>query len=233
MILTVKQYKQPNLDTTLEMRITGSVPTSAVITWLKNVENPGLGTNQKTVTVSNLGSNRFRLTAFVPAEIFWVKLNTETRKIKLENFFKSVTENDRPLAFTGTMSDFSLWVPYCDVASLKIEVFTVDGEKLDAWSADGPSFWFHYSTAIFNGYAKPRLCLEIRFTSMMLRQGDGAWRAQNSFASLYIRASGMNNVIQNGLLLSTIVEEDDYKVEYQDKKDKTKTKGTSWGVTVK
>lgn len=233
MILTVKHYKEQNLDTTFEMRVTGSTPTSAVISWLKDSEKPELGTDQKTATVSNIGNNRFKLTTFISASEFWIELDTETRKLKFDNVFKSVSDNDRPLVFTGTMNDFSLWVPYCDVSTLKVEVFTVDGEKLDAWTSDGPSFWFHYSTVIFNGYEKPKLCLEIRFTSMMLRQGQGAWRIQDSWPSLYLRVSGMQNVIQDNLLLSTIVDEDDYKVEYQDKKDKTRTKGTSWGVTVK
>jgi hypothetical protein len=230
-ILTMKQYKLANLNTVIEFRVTGSVPTSATITWLKDVEKPALGTNSKTVTVTNRGNNRFTFTTFVSAQSFWVKLNTEVRKVLVDNTYKSIGDTDRVLAFTGNTTNFSLYVPYCDAGALNVEIFTVDGTKLEIFS-ESPKAWEHIQTLIFTGYTKPRLCLELVFFNLRLKQGDGPWRNQDTYSSFYVRVSGMKNVIKNEILLSTIVDAADYTVEYLDEKSKTKERGLSWGCTI-
>lgn len=232
MILNGRQNRLPNLDTVMEFRVVGSIPLNATLSWLKDTEQPELGTNEKVVAVEDLGNSIFSFTAFVPAQSFWVKLNTEDRKMLFDNVYKSVAETDRPLAYVGNPDNFSLYVPYCDPGSINVEVFTVDGVKLDTFG-NTTKFWDHFATVIFDGYNKPRLCLELVFFRMQLKQGAGPWQDQGAYSSFYVKVSGMKNIITNDILLTTIVESSDYSVEYQDKKDKTRSKGTSWGVTVK
>jgi hypothetical protein len=233
MILTVKQTKLPTLETVLKMRIKGSAPTAATISWLKDAEKPELGTDETIVSVSNLGNLLFSLTVFIPAQSFWVKLDTESREFKLDNFFKSLDESDKPLQFSGNTSSFNLYVPHSNLGLLNIEIFTVDGVKLDTYGDRRVKFWDKVnSSSIFTGYTKPKLCNTLTVNNLWLKQGNGGWLPSGNYPSFYVRVSGLQKVVTNNLLLSTIVDEADYSITTLDKKGKDQSTSAAWGCTI-
>ena len=231
MILASRKVKLASLSTQIHLSVVGSTPTSAAITWLKDPEKPTLGTNSKTVTVTNLGNSDFSLTAFIPAQQFWVKLNTEARKLLFENTYKDEVPTDKVLAFTGNTNSFDLQVPFCDLATLNIEIYTVDGDKLEVFG-DSVKFWYATEVSIFNGYTKPKLCYKISVFGARLRLGDAAWRRQEEYSSFYVKVSNLRNVITNDVLLSTVVDQADYQIEYLNKKNKVERRAASWGCTI-
>lgn len=228
MILNSRIVKLASLDTLIEFTIDGSSPTEATISWLKDAEKPELGTDSKTVIVTDEGEDVFALTFFVPAASYWVELNTESRKLMFENAYTADTVGDRVLASTGNTNSFELYIPFCDLADLSIEVFTVDGEKLEASSWLQAKFWYSIESLIFDGYTKPKLCYKLSSFDMSLRAGNGPWRAQGEYSSFIVKVSNVRNVITNELLLSTIVDKADYEVEYLDKEKKVQTRTANW-----
>jgi hypothetical protein len=231
MILNSRIVKLASLDTFLELTVSGSTPTSATISWLKDTEKPELGTDEKTVVVTDSGDGVFAMTFFVPAAKYWLKLNTESRKMLFENDFKANTVGDRILAHTGNTSSFELYVPVCDLAELNIEVFTVDGEQLDAFG-ESAKFWYTMELLIFDGYGSPKLCYKLAIFNMWLRSADGAWRFQDTYSSFNVKVTNVRNIIQNEVLRATIVDDADYLVEYLDKEKKVQTRTANWVATI-
>jgi hypothetical protein len=231
MILNSRRVKLASLEIEHEFTVVGSTPTIATISWLRDADKPELGTDSKTVPVTPVGDEIFSLTAAIPAKQYWVELDSESRKLRFDNVFNDDGDVDRELAWSGNASVFHLYIPYCDVAAMNIELFTVDGDKLDAFRIS-PKFWYLSDLLIFDGYSKPKLCYKVTVSGADLRLGDGAWRRQADYSSFYVRVSNVRNIITNDILLSTVVDPDDYTVEYQDKKDKTKKRTANWGCTI-
>lgn len=200
---------------------TSSSPTSALITWEEEVkpEKEGDATiiipRSMTVPVQYDGTF-YSLTALIPTEAFFIKLDTEAVTKRFEgDWGEGVASKVVPLELYWGDSGSCL-IPYCDLSVLQIRLFTQTMVPLE-FVGNGKKGWTAYDPEVRNAYGGTTLVSAIGGLSFfMVKEKDGVnwYRLDQLPGGYYVEFFNIKQITTDTIVNATICRNELYDNVY-------------------
>lgn len=221
MIISDAVFNKESGEWKHRFQVTGTTPTEASVKYdVKNSKGVTVGYKEQVIAVTKNG-DYYSFSVSVPAEKYTVKLNTEPKLMEYESVENDIAKftGDKPLRATvNYRNEITIYIPFCDIHSIKIEIFNIEGKKLEAtvdgygrarnWWKNGAS---NLSPTVESDAGGIKMYTKMTFKvngipfPLVKRYDDdysGEWSNYLGYltlndAEIYLRVSGLKNLIKN------------------------------------